>query len=282
MLRKTTTLVSKFYCYVMLIVFRKKAIWIPTIGMVAVATLPQALAALRDLNPISIRKYGFVRNVVKGNVLNIVDVGANLGHMSILFRKVFGARANIIAFEPFPKSYELLRKNSVNFGFKAFSFGIGSECGRHLMHQEIPSTTSLRQDTSIITNLGRTSFRPARIFDFEATVQCELRQGDEVMVEMGLTSVDLLKIDVEGMECEVLRGLNSTIERFKPVIMIELNGLYFNENDNLSEVLSKLSDSGYTIYTQHRSNLKIWDGKVGEAENLAGVLIHDSAGFLNH
>jgi hypothetical protein len=39
--------------------------------------------------------------------------------------------------------------------------------------------------------------------------------------DLGLTRVDLIKIDIEGMEMEALYGARAALERFKPVLMVE-------------------------------------------------------------
>jgi hypothetical protein len=46
--------------------------------------------------------------------------------------------------------------------------------------------------------------------------------GDEALQSLDLSSLALIKIDVEGGELEVLRGLESTISRFKPYIVFEV------------------------------------------------------------
>jgi hypothetical protein len=55
------------------------------------------------------------------------------------------------------------------------------------------------------------------IEDVLGTVRCV--PGDEVLLP---TPVGMLKIDVEGMEFDVLKGLHSTIERWRPQIFIEV------------------------------------------------------------
>ena len=46
---------------------------------------------------------------------------------------------------------------------------------------------------------------------------------DEYVRTSNLARVDLIKIDVDGFDLEVLRGAKETIERFKPVVLVELN-----------------------------------------------------------
>ena len=57
---------------------------------------------------------------------------------------------------------------------------------------------------------------------------------------LNLKRVDLIKIDVEGMEMEVLQGAAETISRCKPVLLIE------TIKTNFSDLQTNLENSGYT------------------------------------
>ena len=48
------------------------------------------------------------------------------------------------------------------------------------------------------------------------------RIGDEVIEEIGLDKIAMIKVDVEGAEFEVLSGLSSTLKRFRPAVLFEL------------------------------------------------------------
>jgi hypothetical protein len=47
-------------------------------------------------------------------------------------------------------------------------------------------------------------------------------RGDDALDLVGVTSISVLKIDVEGAELEVLRGFAGTIERLRPLIVCEI------------------------------------------------------------
>lgn len=50
-----------------------------------------------------------------------------------------------------------------------------------------------------------------------------VRQGDGVLNALGLDRVDVIKIDTEGFEIEVLRGLRQSLARFNPVVVVEIS-----------------------------------------------------------
>ena len=47
------------------------------------------------------------------------------------------------------------------------------------------------------------------------------RTGDKYLAEVGIAEVDMIKIDVEGHELEVLRGLKDTIRHCEPILIVE-------------------------------------------------------------
>jgi hypothetical protein len=73
------------------------------------------------------------------------------------------------------------------------------------------------------------------------------QRGESVPVaridDLALTACRLIKIDVEGMEIEVLRGANQTIQQFQPVLYVE------NDRPELSQqLIEHIQSLGYRLY----------------------------------
>jgi hypothetical protein len=60
---------------------------------------------------------------------------------------------------------------------------------------------------------------------------------------LGLTGCRLIKVDVEGMETEVLEGARETVEKFQPLLFVENNTL-----DKASQVIESVFRLGYRAY----------------------------------
>lgn len=76
-------------------------------------------------------------------------------------------------------------------------------------------------------------------------VEVEKTTGDILCERLGFEP-DLLKIDVEGHEVKVIRGLARTIHRFKPLLFIEIHPERIHqEKDQLTDLLTFLSQEGY-------------------------------------
>src|SRR5262245_3481549 len=142
--------------------------------------------------------------------LTFFDVGANVGNHS-LFMAAQGAR--VFAFEPFPPALtELHQKLEANPGLPIgiFDFGLGDR--DELLRFRPPSGV----------NLGTGSFIGSTA-DRSGDLELQVRVGDDAFRELGLPSIDILKIDVEGFERQVLRGLAGRLQSDRPIILFELS-----------------------------------------------------------
>ena len=85
----------------------------------------------------------------------------------------------------------------------------------------------------------------------------EVAKGDDYYAEQNLEPVQLIKIDVEGLEKSVLSGLKNTLINFRPVIVCEVTYGEIQSFQSLEEFTSTLPD-GYLIY---RFNTRKPNGK---------------------
>jgi FkbM family methyltransferase len=150
----------------------------------------------------------------------VIDVGANIGFYTVrlgrTLERLGGGRVH--AFEPIPANAARLAYNVRANGLEAIvsiqECALGSSDGRlaFILENEYQSSTG---NASMIGASGEAAFS----FDTEAAVTTL----DGFVERAGLTSCEILKIDVEGAELEVLRGATATIERFRPAILAEYN-----------------------------------------------------------
>lgn len=136
----------------------------------------------------------------------LLDIGANVGNHS-LYAGIYCDAARIIPFEPNPLAYRLLVLNLVmndlqnRTVFDYVGFGAADVDGEGFAMSERRK------------NLGA-----ARMVPGQGDI-ATLRPDDFLSDE----TPDFIKIDVEGMEMEVLRGLSNTIKRTRPILMVEVD-----------------------------------------------------------
>lgn len=181
---------------------------------------------LRDIAPILREARG---------KLTFMDVGANAGNHTLFMATIAD---NVLSFEPFERVRKQLEDNIALNGLtnvRVFPFGLGSETG------------SLPFYAGPDDNLGAASFREGHYEGNKLIGVSKIRVGDEVMEQEKLPRIDILKADVEGFEKEVLVGLEQTLERNRPICIIELS-LTTREKLADEEDFYSLFPTGYKFF----------------------------------
>lgn len=174
---------------------------------------------LRDWIDFSLFFYGEYEPEVQGLLAALaaagrngtfVDIGANRG-----LHTLFAARhySRVHAFEPFPPMAARLRANVAAWGATNVAIhevGLGEADERRLFYAP-PGD-----------NLGTGSFEPAHSARNTAFQPFEVRAGDSY-VAARVGKIDVIKLDVEGFEPEVLRGLAGTLAASRPAVILELS-----------------------------------------------------------
>lgn len=146
------------------------------------------------------KRFNFYSKIVKKNDL-CFDIGANYGNRSEVFLRL---GAKVIAFEPQPKPLKFLRrkfKNNITILDKA----LGSQSGKSDLYISSASTlTSMSNEW--IEKVKTNRFKQA---NWNTKIEVEMTTLDEMIIKYGRP--DFCKIDVEGFEFEVLKGLTQPI-----------------------------------------------------------------------
>jgi FkbM family methyltransferase len=171
-----------------------------------------------------------------------VDVGVNIGQTLIKLRSI--SQADYIGFEPNQHCVEYVNELITANRFSnthLIASGIGNELQKAQLHtyynSKVDSTASLLSD-----------FRPdSPITD---SIQVELL-GPNELKEILTQQVGVIKIDVEGYEKFVLQGLKQTIEKFRPIMILEILPVYDIKNNNRleaqQEIASMIKELNYHI-----------------------------------
>jgi len=141
-----------------------------------------------------------------------IDVGANVGFFSMMAARLVGAQGKVIAFEPNPAAYALLRGTCNSNGYSHIVEI--RECALSDVAKVVPFYVPAVGDS------GLASLRPLpRLRAVERSVVAR-RLDDEAA---GLGKLKLIKVDVEGGELDVLRGGRRLLERLRPHVICEAN-----------------------------------------------------------
>ena len=175
--------------------------------------------------------------------LVIFDVGANRGEYSTGILALY-PHSKIFAFEPSQETYTLLkRKLPDNEQIEKLNYGLGAKRQTQLLYKE-----------SKYARIA--SLSPLDVIDKSFTETVEIRTLDQVVSELNIGVINLLKIDVEGHELAVMRGGEKTIaSQYIEHIQFEIGGSSIDTNTTFKNVYEFLSDYSYTIYLINRRGL---------------------------
>jgi len=199
------------------------------------------------VNPITefeLRKYFSLKKGI------FVDVGAHIGKYTIMVGRKL-SEGKIVSIEADPENFEMLKENIAFNGLKnviALNFAAFSKDGEITLYRSVSPHTS-----------GYSVY----LRDHTEAINVKAMKLDDILANLGLERVDLIKIDVEGAEYDVLLGAKKTLEKTEVVICEVIWGEKSEKcKDLLTKASFRLEDLGNNIVA-----VKNTGGEDGETKN---------------
>jgi FkbM family methyltransferase len=172
---------------------------------------PQNLDYISGTSEIPVQQ-ALTRHLRPGEVF--YDIGANMGFFSLIAGKHVGPTGCVCSFEPVAENAASVRENSRLNGLqnvRLFEAAVGRNSGTaELLLTEWDGGGSL--STSAVKPSAPVSRRNVRVVALDDFIPAE-----------NLPRPDFVKIDVEGVELEVMQGMSKTIAESKPVLLYEVD-----------------------------------------------------------
>jgi FkbM family methyltransferase len=155
----------------------------------------------------------------------VLDIGANVGHYSLRLSELVGKSGRILVFEPVPSTVDLLASNMSRATYQNLSiFNVAVSNKTELVGMVVPENSPESKNSNyyrahISNNSNALSILSISIDSLNIT-----------------HSIKFVKIDVEGHEIYVLKGMENLIKRDLPVLLVE---------GDSSEVNNYLASLGY-------------------------------------
>ena len=180
-----------------------------------------------------------------GNI--VVDIGANIGLHTLNMARIVGNTGQVFAFEPDPSNFEILKKNVKINNYKNIILeqkAVGDKHGRATLYQsDNPINHRIFPQIERATN----------------QVQVELTNLDNYFDSDMIDKINFIKIDVEGMEFGVLKGMKNILKNNKKIkILFE-----FVPKDTIEagfipiELLDYLTSNGFKLYCMDEKTKKL-------------------------
>jgi FkbM family methyltransferase len=184
----------------------------------------------------------------KGDIA--VDIGANIGYYTVMMSKRVGGSGMVIAFEPVLTNFNLLQKNiqlnNIN-NVSTQNIALSDSAG----FSEIYVWPEAVSSGSTLRKAAQANYKQpvilGRLDDF-----IKLPPGGRIRV---------VKIDVEGHECKVFKGMLGLLNKIDYVIS-EINHTYLEEaGDDYREIFDIMAAHGFSNYYSDGAGVLPWKEK---------------------
>lgn len=150
----------------------------------------------------------------------IFDIGANVGDVSLQMLYYF-PKASVYSFEPCSETYDLLVRKIAEAGYSdrshTFKHGFFDETKKAALN--ITSFHGANSMLDISEEFHRANPHIAKV----KTEEISLVRLDDFVVQQGLRHIDLVKIDVEGVEQQILKGGAETFATKVDTVVMEIS-----------------------------------------------------------
>lgn len=180
--------------------------------------------------------YYFLDQVVrKGDIC--IDIGANLGYMSVLLARLCGKEGKVYAVEPVEPVRKILERNTHKYSqIEILPYALGEEnkaiqLGNDSLHRKgfVASGSHFIMEES-----------EAKV---DITFKAQMRRGSELFKH--LSQIDFIKCDIEGYEIVVLPELKELINQYRPLLLVETDG---QNRQKLLDFFDKIEFMAFELY----------------------------------
>lgn len=163
---------------------------------------------------------------------HFIDVGANIGLITLLASRLVGPGGRVYSFEPAPSVFERLKEhialNRLEDRVVLHNVALGAATGEAVLwteaeHAGAGTLTQKRSDG----------------------VTVAVRRGDDLLAPLGATAPLIIKIDVEGYDLQALRGLDSTLAHAAAVVIEVTPAMLARIGDAPAQIYELLARHGY-------------------------------------
>lgn len=210
---------------------------------------------------------GFISEHLKeGDVF--FDIGANIGLMSLYAAGCVGSEGKVIAFEANPETANILKNNialnSVN-NIDVIAKAVGNDTGSIKIYN---NWSVNRGGASVIKPNDASSFSEVELIRIDA-----LKEYQDMTISM-------VKIDVEGFELDVLKGMEKVLRRKDaPILIVECSATT-NKDDTISAIFDFIKGvNHYSVFKLDRTKERA--GKLVEVKRREELPHHDNIFCIN-
>ena len=164
-----------------------------------------------------------ILNILKKKIQNklvIIDVGAHFGETISIFKRNFDYK-KIYSFEASPLNFKILKNNhpnGLNSNIEIYNYALGERKAEYFINQAVESSSSTINDLNLKSKYFSKKLSVLNIKDQKSylkKIPIKIITLDSFIDDKKINKIDLLKIDTEGYELNILKGLERNFNKIK-------------------------------------------------------------------
>lgn len=177
-------------------------------------------------------------NLIEPNAV-IIDAGANIGSYS-LFCSSKASSGHVYSFEPIEINIKQIKENIRLSNKKNITV-----VEKGLWNKNETLTFSIEKSSE--NNLG--TFTASSLKNSDMEIKCKVVTLDSFVDENNIKRLDYIKMDIEGAELFALKGALSTVKKFRPTILMEINKVACERfNYKCQDLFEILKEFNYKVF----------------------------------
>jgi FkbM family methyltransferase len=189
--------------------------------------------------------------------MTFVDVGANWGYYTLLAAHLVGGRGRVVSLEPDPRLFPILERNVRHNGLRQVTAFRAAAAGQRGL-LTLAGFDEQGANWGLSRVIGQAFEPDLPLMDRNEPGRCfavPALRLDELFDHLRLTTIDLLKMDIEGGEGFALTGLAQSLREHRiKRLLVELHPAQLLEKgQSEDEVFAQLQQSGYRIWSVDHS-----------------------------
>ena len=163
--------------------------------------------------------------------MNVVDIGSNIGYYALLEARLIGSQGKVFAIEPMKENAAQLAVNIEANGYENV-----------LIHEIGIANRNGTADINVSAKSNWHSLNPVPWPTQKRSVTVSTL--DDLLRRYAPAHVDLVRMDLEGYEIVVIKGMRWTLRKYRPRLLVELHP-HLVGSGAIIEYLRALEDLGY-------------------------------------
>ncbi|MET0659707.1 MAG: FkbM family methyltransferase [Steroidobacteraceae bacterium] len=184
----------------------------------------------------------------------VIEVGGHIGYISLYFSKLVGPDGGVIVFEPGTNNLPYTRANlRSKSNVQLIESAVADFCGKASFYVE----DYTGQNNSLISDYSRfdDNLKNAgiQLQVKKSVVEVDCLTLDEFVTKLAVRPPSFIKIDVEGAELAVLKGMQRTLRSENLALMVEVT-------EHAAAVYDLLTAAGFKPYSDRRTRIRNPEG----------------------